>query len=129
MDLIERYLSLVKENRFVEGLALIEEIVRRNPNLATSQFNYGICLAELGRYRDAAKAFLIAYSLNPDDGRALYRGSLALASADDIAGLLTLFRQECLRDPEMIHDFLDEKRFEKFWKLPGFKSLKSEYNK
>jgi hypothetical protein len=27
----------------------------------------------------------------------------------------------------MIRNFLEEKRFAKFWELPGFKSLKSEY--
>ena len=126
MNIIERYLSLVGEKRFVEGLPLIEEIVRRNPNMATSQFNYGICLAELGRHQEAAQAFLRAYSIEPDRGGALYRGCLALA-AGDAPALLGVFRQECVRDQEMIHLFLKEERFAKFWLIPGFKSLKDEY--
>jgi tetratricopeptide (TPR) repeat protein len=127
MNIIDQYLSLANQKRFVEGLPLIEEIVRRNPDMATSQFNYGVCLAELGRHRDAASAFLRAYSLDPDDGRALYRSCLAIAATDDASALLALFRQECVRDPEMIQSFLAEKRFAKFWELQGFKSLKDEY--
>jgi tetratricopeptide (TPR) repeat protein len=127
MNIIEHYLSLAGQKRFIEGLPLIEEIVRRNPMTATSQFNYGICLAELGRHQDAAQAFLCAYSLNPVDGKALYRACLALAAAADAPGLLALFRKECARDPEMIHDFLEEKNFARFWDLPSFKSLKNEY--
>ena len=127
MNIIEQYLSLASQKKFVEGLPLIEEIVRRNPMMATSLFNYGICLAELGRHQDAARAFLCAYSLNPVDGKALYRACLALAAAADAQGLLALFRQECARDPEIIQDFLDEKKFARFWNLPGFKSLKDEY--
>ena len=127
MNIVDQYLSLASKKRFAEGLPLIDEIVRLNPNMATSQFNYGICLAELGRQRETARAFLRAYSLNPDDGKALYRGCLALASDDDAPGLLALFRQECIRDPEMIQDFIGEKRFAKFWELSGFKSLKDEF--
>lgn len=95
--------------------------------MATCQFNYGICLAKVGRHRDAARAFLRAYSLNPEDGKALYRSCLALASDDDASGLLALFRQECVSDPEMIQNFIGENRFAKFWELPSFKSLKAEY--
>ena len=81
MSVIERYLALAGEKRFAEGLPLIEEIVLLNPNMATSQFNYGICLAELGRHQDAARAFLCAYELDPDDGGTLFRGCLSLAAA------------------------------------------------
>jgi tetratricopeptide (TPR) repeat protein len=129
MNIFEHYLSLAEQKRFAEGLPLIEEIVRGNPDMATSQFNYGICLAELGRHREAAQAFLRAYSLAPDDGGALYRGCLSLAAAADAPGLLAVFRQECVRDPDMIQDFLDDKGFATFWKLPGFRSLRAEYDK
>ena len=128
MNIIEEYLSLADERRFVEGLPLIEEIVRRNPNISTSQFNYGVCLAELGRHRDAARAFLRAYALDPDDGGALYRGCLALAEAGDASGLLAVFRRECARDPGMIHNFLDEERFAEYWQMPGFYALRDEYD-
>jgi len=128
MNIIERYLSLVDQGRFVEGLPLIEEIVCQNPDMATSQFNYGICLAELHRHADAARAFLRAYSLDPDDGGALYRGCHALADASDDSGLLEIFRQECARDPDIIHCLLEEERFSRFWRLPGFAALKDEYD-
>ena len=128
MNIIDRYLALADQCRFKEGLPLIEEIVRRDPNMAVSQFNYGICLAELGRHADAARAFLRAYSLDPEDGGALYRGCLALAAADDHAGLLGVFRQECERDPEMIHRFVEEQQFERYWSSPEFVSLRDEYD-
>ena len=127
MNIIERYLALADEKKFAEGLPLIEEIVRNNPDMPTSQFNYGICLAELGRHRDAARAFLRAYSLDPDDGGALYRGCLALADASDERGLLDVFRRECGRDPQMIRNFVDEERFARFWELPAFQNLRFEY--
>ena len=126
MNIFENYLALANQKRFEEGLPLIEEIVRRNPMMATSQFNYGICLAELGRHRDAARAFLCAYSLDPSDGKALYRACLALAAADEVPKLLALFQQECARDPDIIQDFLEEKKFARFWELPNFKSLKDK---
>lgn len=127
MNVVERYLALADQGRFAEGLPLIEEIVSRNPNMATSQFNYGICLAELTRHREAADAFLRAYALEPGRGGALYRGCLALAEARDTAKLLEVFRAECLRDPAMIHRFLEEERFGLFWTSPGFAELKTEY--
>ena len=127
MNIIDQYLSLAKQKRFAEGLPLIEELIRRKPNMATSQFNYGICLAELGRHREAARAFLRAYSLDPNDGGALYRGCLALAADGDAPGLLAIFHQECARDSEMIQNFLKEERFAPFWGLSDFKSLKKEY--
>ena len=127
MNILDQYLLLVKEKRFSEGLPLIEEIVRRNPSVATSQFNYGICLTGLERHKDAAQAFLCAHSLNPELGGALYRACLALAADGDASKLLEIFRQECVRDPEMIQLFLEESKFADFWKLPGFKSLIAEY--
>ena len=129
MNILDKYLHLASQGHFAEGLPLIEEIVQRNPNMATSQFNYGICLAELKRYQDASKAFLCAYTLNPDDGRALYRACLALTSADDASQLLAVFRQECIRDPEMIYRFIEEEKFSKFWDLPNFQKLKDEFKK
>ena len=127
MNIIDRYLALSDQGRFKEGLPLIEEIVRRDPDMAVSQFNYGVCLAELGRPAEAARAFLRAYSLDPEDGGALYRGCLALAAADDRVGLLDIFRKECERDAEMIHRFVEEERFEPYWSLPEFVSLREEY--
>ena len=128
MNIIDQYLSLADQNRFAEGLPLIEEIVRRNPDMATSQFNYGICLAELGRHSDAARAFLRAYELEPDNGGALYRGCLALAAADDAPALLAVFQKECAWNPGMIHNFVEEERFARFWKIPGFRSLRDEHD-
>jgi tetratricopeptide (TPR) repeat protein len=126
MNIID-HLSLANQGRFKEGLPLIEEIVRRDPDMAVSQFNHGICLAELGRHAEAARAFLRAYTLDPDDGGALYRGCLALADADDHVGLLNVFRRECERDPGMIYGFIEEGRFDQFWSLPEFVSLKDKY--
>ena len=126
-NIIDRYLALANQERFAEGLPLIEEIVRRNPDMATSQFNYGICLAGLGRHDDAAQAFLRAYALDPDDGGALYRACLALAESGDESGLLAVFHKECARDKEMIHNFLEEERFAEFWKLPRFAALRKKY--
>ena len=127
MNIVDQYLLLADQHRFAEGLPLIEEIVRRSPDMVTSQFNYGICLAELGRHQDAARAFLRAYELDPYHGGALYRGCLALAAADDAPALLAVFRKECTWNPEMIENFMREEKFARFWSIPGFKSLRDEY--
>jgi len=127
MHITEQYLTLADQNRFAEALPLIEEIVRLSPNMVTSQFNYGICLAELGRYQDAARAFLRAYELDPNHGGALYRGCLALAAADDAPGLLAVFRRELAWNPEMIENFVREEKFARFWQIPDFMSLRDEY--
>jgi tetratricopeptide (TPR) repeat protein len=127
VDKIKQYLSLSKEGRFHEALPLIEEIVHRNPEIPTSQFNYGICLAELKRHKEAAAAFFHAYTLDPNDGGALYRGCLSLAEIGDESGLLTIFTQECARDPQMIHNFVGEEKFQKLWERPDFTALRDEY--
>ena len=127
MEITAQYLLLIEQKRFSEALPLIEELVCRNPNIATSQFNYGICLVELHRYPNAARAFLHAYKLKPEMGGALYRGCLALADADDSSGLLNVFQRECLRDPKIIALFFEEVKFTRFWEMPEFKSLKNKY--
>jgi tetratricopeptide (TPR) repeat protein len=126
MTIIEQYHSLAGQRRFTECLPLIEELVRQNPDLATSQFTYGICLTELRRHQDAARAFLQAYQLDPDNDTALHRGCLALAAAGDAPGLLEVFRRECTLNPMMLHHFVAEKPFARFWDLPTFKSFQDE---
>jgi tetratricopeptide (TPR) repeat protein len=126
MSIIEQYHSLAGQRRFTECLPLIEEIVRSNPDLASNHFTYGICLAELRRHQDAARAFLQAYKLDPDNDNALHRGCLALAAADDAPALLEVFRHECSRNPMMLHHFVDEKPFARFWESPAFKSFREE---
>jgi len=129
MNIIDSYLQLADEGRFEEGLPLIEEILHRDESIDTSWFNYGICLAELGRHKEAASAFLKAYELNPEDGGALYRGCLALAAAPDSTRLFEVFKSECERDPGMMVHFQEESAFDKFFRLPRFQDLREQYGR
>jgi hypothetical protein len=52
---------------------------------------------------------------------------LALAATNNARELLDVFRRECARNPGMIHDFLEDEYFERFWKLPAFQNLKNEF--
>ena len=126
-DITQQYLQLVDEGRFVEARPLIEEIVAIAPHIPTSWFNLGICLAELANHRQAAEAFLKAYDLDPEDGGALLRACLALAHANDSAGLLRVFRTECERDPDMIELFVEEEAFARFFATPPFQQLRRQY--
>ena len=126
MSIIEQYHTLAGQRRFTEGLLLIEQVVQANPELAKSQFTYGMCLAELGRHQDAAQAFLQAYKLDPDNDIALHRGCMELAAAENAPALLEVFRRECAMNPMMLHTFVDDLKFARFWESPAFKSFREE---
>jgi tetratricopeptide (TPR) repeat protein len=87
MDAPSLYQKLADDERLEETLPLIESLVRQAPHIATSWFNYGWCLKELGRDGEAVDAFLRCFLIggqsdseafhlagelirtaNPDDG-------------------------------------------------------------
>ena len=126
-SLISEFEKLMKARKEDKALSIIEEIVNINPLIQTSQFNYGICLSKLGRYEEAATAFLKAYEIDNSDGRALYRGCLSVAYANNSKRLYEVFKKELEWNPDMINNFLEVEEFEKFFEMEEFTKLKDEY--
>ena len=123
MDILERYERLTRLRRWSEALPLIEDIVNRAPAMATSWFNYGVCLDELGRHREAAERFLRAYELEPEDYGAQYRAFRSLFLAQDWAGFLNLAERECSRMPELVDTLVSDKDFGTVLKRPELRHL------
>jgi tetratricopeptide (TPR) repeat protein len=129
MDIIEEFKSLFEAKKYDEALPLIEEILKRNETFSTSWFNYGACLSNINKPKEAAEAYLKAYRLDPDSGGALYRACLSLADAEDSDKLYEVFQEECKRDSEMIENFLEEKAFADFFKEERYQDLVKKYSR
>jgi tetratricopeptide (TPR) repeat protein len=125
MNVIEQYHSLVDQERWMEALPIIQQIVQRGPHISTSWFNYGVCLSALGRESEAADKFLKAYELNPTDFGAQYRAFRSLFQARDYRRFLEFARRECEADPGMIEHLLKDEQFSTLFARPDFQQLKN----
>jgi len=102
MNLVEQFESLVAAKRWAEALPVIKEIVQSAPSISTSWRNYGVCLDEVGRHQEAAKAFAKAYELQPDDFGTQYRIFRSLALAGDRQGFISFAERESRITPEIL---------------------------
>ena len=73
MNIIEQYETLVNEQKWEQAIPLIKKIIDSNPEIDTSWFNYGVCLDEIGKHKEAAEAFIKAHELNVSDYGIHYR--------------------------------------------------------
>lgn len=124
MDITERYLALVDQERWGEALPLIEEIVDRAPHIATSWFNYGVCLEALDRFADAATAFENAYSREEENFRAQYRVFRSLALARDEDRFLRFLDAESQKIEGMFDQIEEDDTFAEFIASPAYATLK-----
>jgi tetratricopeptide (TPR) repeat protein len=108
MDILDRYLRHTRLRQWADALPLIEAMVDAEPDQATTWFDHGVCLDELGRHREAAAKFLEAYRLSPQDQGAQYRAFRSLALAGEWAPLLDLAERECRRAPALMDALLDD---------------------
>lgn len=127
MNIIEKYKVLSDSGRWVEAIPVIREIIERAPGIATSWFNYGVCLDELGRHREAADAFEKAYALDSEDFGAQYRMFRSIHLAGDHIRFAHLLRRECDQCPEMIQHFLKDADFGPLFTKSPLKELKAKY--
>jgi len=127
MDIVEQYMALVREQRWAEALPIIDEITARAPQIATSWFNYGVCLSALKRYSEAADKFVKAYELKPDNYGAQYRVFLSLYEAHDYDRFLAFARRECQEMPELIEILVEDELFGSLFTKPEFKRLQKEF--
>jgi tetratricopeptide (TPR) repeat protein len=126
VNIIERFNHLMARGDYAQALPLIEEMVRRAPDIASSWYNYGECLEKLKRPSDAATAFLSAVKADPADGGAYYRACLALLDANDYARLHSVFRQMCTQSPTMLAELMADGDFGPVFNRPEFQQLVSD---
>jgi len=124
MDIIRKYETLVRQKRWSEAIPVIEEIVQREPQIATSWFNLGVCMDELGRHAEAADKFLRAYELDPEDFGAQYRAFRSLNLAGQYDRFLSFAEQECQAIPDLIDNLLQDEQFAVLFERPEFRMLK-----
>jgi tetratricopeptide (TPR) repeat protein len=126
MNILEKYEALVEQEKWNEALPVIEEIVERAPQVATSWFNHGVCLSALGREGEAADKFLKAYEIDPSDFGAQYRAFRSLFFARDYLRFLEFAKQESETDPDMIEHFLKDEHFSTLFTRPEFQQLRRD---
>jgi len=126
-NILDQYLALADTHRWQEALPLIEEITARAPHIATSWFNFGVCLTELQRHADAADKFLRAYELEPDDFGAQYRAFRSLFEARAFDRFLALARRECQKMPQLIGILAKDEQFGTLFSRPDFQRLRQEF--
>src|SRR3954469_19292904 len=90
MNIIQQYEALVAEHNYCDALPLIQDIVARAPHVATSHFNLGVCLDELGRHSEAAEAFIKAQEIDIEDWGIHYRIIRSLFLAGDSIPFMNL---------------------------------------
>jgi tetratricopeptide (TPR) repeat protein len=124
MDIIRKYEGLVRLKRWTDALPVIEEIVQRAPQIATSWFNHGVCLDEVGRHGEAAEKFLRAYELDPTDYGAQYRVFRSLFLARQYDRFLAFAKSECKANPEVLDALLNNEQFSILFERPEFREFK-----
>jgi len=129
MNIIEEYAALTDTGQWEAALPVIQKIVGRAPHIATSWFNWGVCLDQVGRHSEAADRFLKAYELAPDDYGAQYRAFRSLFFARDYAKFLEFAKRECDANPEIIEHLLADEHFSTLFSRPEFQELKDRYRK
>ena len=127
MNIIEQFKSHVAQKQWTEALPIIEEIIERKPEFATSWRNYGVVLDELGRHADAAKAFRRAYELKPDDYGSQFRVFRSLELAGDVSGFLAFLEQEAKRHPNIVEMVSDAEEFTAVVSTEEFRALAKKY--
>ena len=113
MDILEQYIKLTEQKDWDKALPLIEKIIEDNPSIQTSWFNYGVCLDALGRYDEASKVFIKAYTLDPNDYGAQYRIFRSLSLSENEKGFADFLLKELEKTPEILELIIEDKNFEK----------------
>jgi len=129
MNIIEQYEILVSQNEWEEAIPVIQEIIKRNPEIDTSWFNYGVCLDELGKHSDAADAFIKAHELNITDYGIHYRILRSLRLAKDDSQLYQFIDYLCQNFKDEIKTIFDSEEFYQIQDRNEFIELKSKYYK
>ncbi len=127
MNIIEQYDHLSTEGKWIEALPVIKEIIERSPEIDTSWFNYGVCLDELGKHKEASEAFIKAHELNIQDYGTHYRIIRSLSLAEDYSTLYEFIDYICqtFKDEQKI--IFESSEYQNLIHREEFKQLKHKY--
>lgn len=120
---LDRFVELTNTGRWAEALPVIERITAWQPAVATSWFNWGVCLDELGRYAEAADKFIKAIELAPDDYGTFYRAFKSLHLAGGLDRFIQLASALSERTPEVLPLLNGRSEFRDFTSRSEFQSL------
>lgn len=129
MNIIEQYETLVSEQRWEEAIQIIKDIIDSNPTIATSWFNYGVCLDEIGNHKKAAEAFTKAHEIDVSDYGIHYRILRSLLLAEDNQQLYEFIDYLCQTFEEEIDIIFESEEFSKVLQQPDFTDLRNKYYK
>lgn len=127
MNIIEKYEYLADNGKWQEAIPVIKEIIKRNPKIDTSWFNYGVCLENIGDYTGAIDAFIKAHELNVKDYGIHYRIMRSMYLANDYDQLIEFIDYLCQTFEEEIDSIFESEEFEKIQKHDKFIELKKKY--
>jgi len=123
IQLMEEYTKLTNRDEWQKALPIIETIVQQNTKMSTSWFNYGVCLDALKQYEKAAKSFITAYELNPEDYGAQYRIYRSLNLAKDTIGFVDFLIKDIKVVPEIGDLLMEEPEFKSMTSNPQVKKI------
>jgi len=129
MNIIEQYEALIAEHNYRDALPLIQQIVERAPQVATSHFNLGVCLDELGRHSEAADAFIKAQEIAIEDWAIHYRIIRSLFLAGDFNTLHQFVDYSCGLSGQVMRLMCEDESFRPLFERPEFQQLRTKYLK
>jgi hypothetical protein len=110
-DIFDRYQELVDADKWDEVLPLIEQILEADSSVPTSWRNYGVCLDELGRHFEAARAFQNVLSLDFSDTGTRFRMLRSLKLADQMGVVYDEARVMLDHDPSFLVELSETDEF------------------
>lgn len=129
MNIIEQFEALMDEHNYSDALPLIRELIARAPHIATSHFNLGVCLDELGRHSEAAEAFIKAQELDIEDWGTHYRIVRSLFLAGDFSTLHDFIDYSCGLNAHVMHLICEDEEFNPLFERLEFQQLRAKYLK
>lgn len=85
--------DLVDREDFDGAIDTLAMLAINDPYDFRFQFGFGLCLQQLGRIEDAARAFALASLLDPDDAGCVFRAGECCAALNDREGAELAFRE------------------------------------
>ncbi len=129
MNIIQQYEAFIADHNHRDALPLIRDIVARAPHVATSHFNLGVCLDELGRHSEAAEAFIKAQEINIEDWGTHYRIIRSLFLAGDFDTLHEFIDYSCGLSDRVMPLICEDDTFNPLFERFEFQQLRTKYLK
>lgn len=108
---------------------MILQILQRAPKVDTSWFNYGVCLDELGRYGEAAEAFIKAQEFNIKDWGIHYRILRSFRLANDLDQFWEYADYSCGLNSDLLQAIRSCDEFRELVVTTEFRHLEEKYER